>query len=142
MDLVDNNILIYSFRPEMKLHAPAKLWLEASLNGSRSLRLFPTVEVGFARLVTHPKLFKHPSMISEVREFLSVLCASPAVEIALWNPFMRDRWLRLCDDLNLSGNDCNDAMLAAVALEKNLRVVTFDRGFRRFPGLKLLLLGG
>ncbi len=141
MDLLDNNVLIYSFRLEMELHAPAKSWLEASLNESRPIRLFPAVEVGFARLVTHPKLFKPPSIISEVREFLSVLCASPGVKIALWNPLMRDRWLHLCEDLNLNGNDCNDAMLAAVALEKNLRVVTFDKGFRRFPGLKVELLG-
>ena len=141
MDLLDNNVLIYSFRPEMELHAPAKSWLESSLNENRPIRLFPTVEVGFARIVTHPKLFEPPSILSEVREFLSVLCASPGVEIVLWNARMRDRWLHLCEDLKLSGNDCNDAMLAAVALEKNLRVVSFDKGFRRFPDLKLELLG-
>ncbi len=38
------------------------------------------------------------------------------------------------------GNDCNDAMLAAVALEKGLRIVTSDKGFRRFPELKYELL--
>jgi predicted nucleic acid-binding protein len=31
-------------------------------------------------------------------------------------------------------------MLAAVALERGLRLVTFDRGFERFPGLRLLIL--
>jgi predicted nucleic acid-binding protein len=48
----------------------------------------------------------------------------------------------LCTNLSLSGNDCNDALLAAVALEKTLRLVTFDKGFQRFPNLKLELLEG
>ncbi|MGJ3241801.1 MAG: PIN domain-containing protein [Opitutales bacterium] len=57
-------------------------------------------------------------------------------------PACRNRWLTLCADRPLSGNDINDALLAAVALEKNLRLVTFDPGFQRFPDLKLRLLEG
>jgi predicted nucleic acid-binding protein len=41
---------------------------------------------------------------------------------------------------DLRGNDCNDAMLAGLAIEKCLRLVTFDQCFKRFPGLRLLLL--
>jgi predicted nucleic acid-binding protein len=33
-----------------------------------------------------------------------------------------------------------DAYLAAFAIAGGLRLVTFDRGFSRFPGLDLLLL--
>lgn len=31
-------------------------------------------------------------------------------------------------------------MLAAAALDRGLRMVTFDKGFRRFPNLKVVLL--
>ena len=44
--------------------------------------------------------------------------------------------------LELSGNDCNDAMLAAVAIEKGLRIVTFDKGFQRFPDVKVEVVEG
>lgn len=140
MDLPDNNVLIYCFRPELQQHARAKAWLEESLNRNRAVRLFPTVEVGFARLMTRKNLFNPPSILSEVHAFLTTLSSAPSVEIASWNAAARNRWLRLCEELDLSGNDCNDAMLAALALEKGLRVVTFDKGFRRFPNLQLLLL--
>lgn len=140
MDLPDNNVLIYCFRPEMEQHARAKAWLEESLNSNRAVRLFPTVEAGFVRLMTRKNLFKPPSILAEVREFLTALSSAPSVEVVSWNTAARDRWLQLCEELDLTGNDCNDAMLAALALEKGLRVVTFDKGFRRFPNLQLRLL--
>lgn len=141
MDLPDNNILINAFRPDAPHHGLAKAYLESCLNLGRPVRLFPTVEAGFLRVTTNPKIFSPPSPFPEARGFLKALCSSPHVEICHWEPEMRDRWTTLCGDLKLSGNDCNDAMLAAIALEKNLRLVTFDKGFKRFPNLRLKLLG-
>ena len=43
--------------------------------------------------------------------------------------------------LELRGNDVPDAWLAAQAIELDAHFVTFDRGFRRFPGLHLTVLG-
>ena len=57
-----------------------------------------------------------------------------------WTASARDLWIKLCQELKLSGNDCNDAMLAAVAMDRGLRIVTFDRGFERFKKLQWLLL--
>lgn len=142
MDLLDNNILINAFRPDLDHHAVAHGWLEEALNDGSALRLFPTVEAGFMRVVTHPKIFDPPSTRKEASAFLRVMCAAPTVEIVPWSAACRARWLRLCLDLALAGNDCNDAMLAAVALEKGLRMATFDEGFRRFPKLKLEILRG
>lgn len=141
MELLDNNVLISAFRPDLGHHAFAKPWLEDALNSGVALRLFPTVEVGFLRVVTNPKVFNPPSTMAEASAFLRVLCEAPNVEIVPWTQPCRDRWLALCSELSLSGNDCNDALLAAVAVEKGLRMVTFDSGFQRFPDLKLELLG-
>ncbi|MGH8592092.1 MAG: PIN domain-containing protein [Gammaproteobacteria bacterium] len=38
----------------------------------------------------------------------------------------------------LRGNDINDAYLAALALEHDAVLVTADRGFARFSGLRIL----
>lgn len=142
MDLPDNNVLISAFRPDAPNHLVAKQWLEDSLNGSNSIRLFPTVETGFLRVVTHPKIFSPPTSFGEAWAFLSAVRSSPMVEICPWTAGARERWGDLCLSLDLIGNDCNDAMLAATALDRGLRLVTFDKGFRRFPGLSLLLLPG
>ena len=140
MDLPDNNILINAIRPDAKHHRIAKDWLEDSLNSGRSIRLFPTVEVGFLRVVTNPRVFPSPTPFAEAWDFLRVLCSSPGVEVSAWTPEARLRWGSLCAELGLVGNDCNDAILAALAMEKGLRLVTFDKGFKRFPGLDLLLV--
>jgi len=142
MDLLDNNILISAFRTDHEHHTVAKQWLETSLNERKPLRLFPTIDTGFLRVVTHPKLFAPPSTVAEASHFLRVLWEAPSVETTLWTATNRERWLSLCAELSLCGNDCNDALLAAVALDRGLRMVTFDKGFRRFPNLKLKLLQG
>ena len=46
-------------------------------------------------------------------------------------------FLNLCVDLKLRGNDVNDAHLVALALENNATLVTADRGFGRFSGLRV-----
>lgn len=140
MDLPDNNILINALRSETEHHQVAKAWLEQALNQSSPLRLFPTVEAGFLRVVTHPKIFACPTPLEEALLFLETLCSAPSVEVAPWTPAARSRWADLCTKGNLIGNDCNDAILAAIAIERGLRLVTFDKGFRRFDGLSLLLL--
>lgn len=140
MDLPDNNVLINAFRADAPHHAKAKSWLEDRLNAGRPLRLVPTVETGFLRVVTHPHIFSPPSDIDEAAHFLSTLCAAPGVDVCHWTESTRAVWLNLCRGMDLRGNDCNDALLAAVCMDRGLRLVSFDRGFKRFGDLDLLLL--
>jgi len=43
---------------------------------------------------------------------------------------------RLIAEMGTAGNVVNDAHLAALALEYDGEVVTFDRDFGRFPGVR------
>jgi uncharacterized protein len=138
--LPDNNILINAFRADTQYHLAAKTWLEATLNGGQSVRLFPTVEAGFLRIVTHPRLFTPPSPMEEAASFFAALCNTPNVEICPWTQEDREAWLKLCTDTQLVGKDCNDAMLAVLAIGRGLCLVTFDKGFSRFKGLDCLIL--
>ena len=140
MYLPDNNVLINAFRADAMHHKVAKDWLEGSINSNRAIRLFPTIETGFLRVVTHPKIFDKPSPVEEASYFLETLCSSQCVDISPWTASIRSLWMKICTELKLVGNDCNDAMLAAVCLECGLRLVTFDQGFRRFPNLLCQLL--
>ena len=140
MDLPDNNILINALRADAPHHAKSKSWLEDSLNAGQSIRLFPTVEAGFLRVVTHPSIFVPPTSVREAAFFLETLTSAPSVEVCHWNASARALWLKLCQEMKLSGNDCNDALLAAICMERGLRLVSFDKGFKRFDSLNLLLL--
>jgi len=136
VDFPDINILITAFRPDTEHHRKTRKWLENLLNSGHPLRVSPMVEAGFLRIVTHPHIFDQPSSMAEATSFVSDLFKAPSVETVPWGPNIRTRWLKLCLDLKLQGNDCNDAMLAAIALERNFRIVSFDRGFSRFPRLR------
>ncbi|MBK6562959.1 PIN domain-containing protein [Candidatus Amarobacter glycogenicus] len=46
---------------------------------------------------------------------------------------------RIADSAGISGGDLTEAYLAAFAIEHDATFVTFDRGFARFPGLKVLI---
>jgi uncharacterized protein len=50
------------------------------------------------------------------------------------------RLRHLLESAGVGGNLVNDAFLAAVALDADATVVTFDRDFERFAGLRVLRL--
>jgi len=55
-------------------------------------------------------------------------------------PAVAAEWRLLTDEESFSSKIWNDAFLAAFAKTAALELVTFDRGFRRYPGLRLRLL--
>lgn len=135
MDLLDANILIGAFRSDDPDHATLKGWLEETLNQGNTVTFPALVEVAFLRIVTHPRIFRVPSTLEEATVFLQVLQESGQLRETPWTPRMRARWWRWCQDLGLTGNDVNDAYLAAAAAEARCRLVSRDQGFDRFPGL-------
>ena len=50
----------------------------------------------------------------------------------------REAFQDLVTSLGLRGNDIPDAWLAASAMSAGAALVTYDRGFRRYPGLQTL----
>ena len=136
MDLLDTNILIGAFRRDHPDHSTVKSWLEETLQDGNAITFPPIVEIGFLRIVTHPKVFKMPSGRAEAETFLRVIHRSGYFHEAMWSPRVRSRFQELCRDLNLRGDDMNDALLAATAMEMHARLVSRDQGFSRFKGLR------
>ena len=111
----DVNVLLAASRSDHPHYAVARTWLEqAIVNASQGtpLTLQPMVIASFLRLVTHPKIFVHPTPMSEALRFVDALLASPGVERAElgaeW-PTLRE----LCAAKALAANDVPDAWLAA-----------------------------
>ena len=83
-------------------------------------------------------MFNEPTPLGLALEYVNELRRSPAtVEIAAgdrhWGIFVD-----LCEAVGAKGNLVPDAYLAALALEQGASWVTADRGFARFPGLRVL----
>lgn len=129
----DVNILVAASRSDHPHHVTARAWLEqAMINAGQgaSLRLQPMVIASFLRLVTHPKIFVHPTPMSDALRFVDALLSAPGVE----QPALTSEWpqfRKLCVDKALAANDVPDAWLAAAVIQQGEHLVSFDADFKR-----------
>lgn len=141
MYCVDINVLIDAHRVDQAEHEPVRSWLDAARRGREPLGIPSVSASGFLRIVTHPRIFREPTPMPMALDFIERLMRSPAA--VLLNPGERHLsiFTSLCSDLALKGNDVPDAYLAAIAVEHGATFVTGDRGFRRFPDLRVMRPG-
>lgn len=136
MELLDVNVLVYAHREDAPNHGQFRRWLEQTLRSDSPFGLADQVLAGFLRIVTHPRVFDPPSPMETALAFVEGLTGQPnAVRLA---PSARhwELFTRLCRDASVKGNLVPDAYLAALAIESGAELVTTDRDFARFPGLR------
>lgn len=138
MHCVDVNVLVYAHRPESPKHDEYRNWLDGARQGNEPLGLSDLVTSGFLRIVTHPRIFREPTPLGIAIEFVDALRASPATTSVIAGERHWEIFLDLCRRVGANGNLVPDAFLAALAIEHGARWVTADRGFARFPGLRLV----
>src|SRR5216110_1291630 len=91
---------------------------------------------GCLRVITHPKIFKKPTPLTQALEFVDNLRSRDEVHLlgpgaGHWKIFVD-----LCRRRDARGNLVPDAFHAALAIELGCEWLTLNRGFARFPGLK------
>lgn len=129
----DVNVLVAASRSDHPHYTVARHWLVGALAAcgqGASFRVLPMVAASFLRLVTHPKVFVHPTPVHEAVRFLDALLASPGVEM----PDIGTEWpafRKLCLDQRLTANDVPDAWIAASVVRLGEHLVSFDADFRR-----------
>ena len=141
MFLVDANVLLYAVNEDAPHHAEARTWLDAALVGPEEVGFDALVTLAFLRITTRREIFPRPLSLDEA---CSVLAAwrSGAASLAVGpGPGHGERLCALLARTGTAGNLTNDAHLAALALAYGATVVTFDRDFARFPGVRVHLLG-
>lgn len=136
MRLVDANVLLYAVNEAAAPHARARGWLDAALSGQEPVGFAWTVLLAFLRLATHRGVFPRPlaleDAISSVRSWIA---QPPSI---LVDPTSRhvDVLAALLVESGTAGNLVTDAHLAALAVEHDAVLVTFDADFGRFRGLR------
>lgn len=136
MILPDVNVLVYALRSDVAEHAISRSWLLSVVSGDRRFGLSPVVLSGVVRVSTDPRIFGSPSTAEEAFSFCGYLRVQPNCEIV--EPGER-HWAifqRLCLETNTRGRRVSDAWFAALAIEWGCEWISFDRDFRRFPGLR------
>lgn len=129
----DVNVLVAASRSDHPHHAAARTWFEQAItNASQGtpLKLQPMVIASFLRLVTHPKIFIHPTPMPEALRFVDALLTAPGAE----QPALGAEWPvlhKLCADKALTANDVLDAWLAAAVIYQGEHLVSFDADFKR-----------
>lgn len=138
MILVDANLLLYAYNPSFERHERSRVWLEEVLSKPGPVRLTWATILAFLRIGTNPRAFEYPLSIEEAIRIVSEWLAQPMVAILEPGEL---HWAILSDLLStaqLRGPTVMDAHLAALAIEHGATLCTSDRGFTRFPGLRVL----
>ncbi len=135
---VDVNVLVYAMRDDAEQHDQFRDWLSRAVSGSESVGVPAAVLAGTIRVGTNPRVWERASTPAEALGFVDALLLQPSVRVL---PTARRTW-DLCNDLireiDARGNDISDALIAASAIEYGAALATRDRGFARFPGLRVV----
>ena len=88
------------------------------------------------RIVTNHRVFREPTSPSDAVAFCQAVRAAPSATPLRPGARHWDIFSRLCTDVGARGDLVPDAYHAALAIEHGATLVTTDRGFARFPGLR------
>jgi len=136
--VADVNALVCAFRPETSLHELARGALTENRDQG-SLIVLPDIAASFVRIVTDKRLSTSPDKNDDALEFIEVLTANGH----LLREARASRWKSLRHLIELTGVSgplVPDALIAATGLDFDAPVLTADRDFLKFPGLRVQLI--
>jgi uncharacterized protein len=138
MFVVDTNVLVYAADEAAPEHPRCRQLVEDWRRRSGAWYVSWGICYEFLRVVTHPRVFRHPWTMDGAIRFLAALQESPGLGMLV----PTDRHARVLADLaaevpGLSGNIMHDAQTAVLMREHGIRrICTRDTDFHRFPFLE------
>ena len=100
----------------------------------------PAAMLGFLRLSTRAGIFARPLPIEATLGVVDAWLHHPAAQVLGTTDRHAGVLARLLIGAGSGGSLVGDAHLAALAIEHNAEIATFDRDFARFAGLRWTLL--
>ncbi len=140
MLLPDTNLLLNAVHADSPQHARARQALEQLLDDSRGMALVWVVLMGFVRLSTKRGILPSPLGVADVLGIVDEWLAHPRTRVLDPGPLHAGIFGRLLLSAGTAGDLTTDAHIAAIAIEHQAEVLTFDKDFARFTGLRYQLL--
>jgi uncharacterized protein len=137
MILMDVNVLVYAHREDTADHPAYRDWLEAQINGPGAYGVSELVLSGFIRVVTHPRVFECPTSLNMALEVVNQIRNQPQAVPMRPGPRHWAIFEQLARLSQAEGNRVPDAYHAALAIELGCDWITTDKGFLKFPGLRV-----
>ena len=140
MKLPDTNVLLHAVQAASPFNGSATQWMEDAFNGSEGVGLAWIVLLGFLRISTRTGVLQKPLPVADALSVVDSWLTHPNARIV--HPGEKHAGIlgRLLITAATAGNLTTDAHLAALAIEHNAEIGTFDRDFKRFAGLRFQLL--
>jgi len=135
--VVDTNLLLYAHHEGSRHHGLATRWFQEVMNGDETIGLPLVAILGFLRVGTNPRIFLHPFTMDEALDIVDSWTERPSVRVLTPTP---RHWTVLRDVASsgqAKGARLTDAHIAALTIEHGGTLATNDRGFARFPRLKV-----
>ena len=140
ISLPDVNVLLALLAAGHTDHASAHEWFET--REPDSVGICRVTQMGLLRLLTNPKVL--PSGVYSINRAWDIANEILADKRAFfeYEPLeLEATWIGMMRHKTVGPSSWTDAYLAAFAKQCNYEMVTFDRGFRRWTGLTLAVLG-
>lgn len=136
MRLVDANVLLYAVNEAEPRHHQARSWLDGCLSASKTVALAWLPLLAFLRLSTKPDIFPRPLTVDEALSRVRAWLNHPSAVILEPTSRHLDLLAGLLAATGSGGNLTSDAHLAALALQYDATVISYDNDFSRFPGVR------
>ena len=139
MQAVDTNVLVYAEMSASVHHAAARRILGDLAEGPRPWAIPWPCVYEFLRVVTHPRVYHPPAPLRVAMADLRSILASPTLLLLSETPRHAEVMSSVLEASSATGNLVHDAHIASLCLEHGVsELVTGDRDFSRFPGLRVL----
>lgn len=135
--LVDSNIWLALMSADHLHHHVAANWFD-SIGVAEAVICRP-VHMSVLRLLSNPLVTKHQISSNKVWTACQALFSDDRVVFVPEPDDIEDTWIELMGNRRNSSN-WMDSYLAAFAIQNGFRLITFDRGFQKFPRLTTVLL--
>ena len=136
MILPDANVLLYAVNEASDQHGLALKALEEGFDGPRGVGFAWVAVLAFIRLSTRSGVFPMPLSVEDALEVAQGWMGHPMAQVLHPTGRHCEMLGRLLVSAGTAANLTTDAHLAALAMEHDATILSFDRDFARFEGVQ------